>query len=341
VADIFLSYAREDKPRVGQIATALESRGWTVWWDRRIPPGQVFTSYIQQQLDDARCIVVLWSKASIGSQFVIEEAREGIPGRLVPALIEAIRPPLGFRDFQTANLREWQIEHAHEEFERLLDAIGAIVRPGQTPPVSNQAANQAEVSRLPNPAAPGAIPKPWTVDGTKSLDQLPVTDWPRQLDCRWFVFHEQFGLRVLNTGTEAFLAITVTVKGIRRWSNRPQKFVESPETAIGGGLSGMLLTPQPIDLLPDQPQLIKFAEYTSSGIDIHLPEFRRISIVRHDCVWQLRLQFSTSRERWLGAMCFRWAPGPIHPCGCEAPFETGDQFGGYNQFNSLGEFAPK
>ena len=34
--------------------------------------------YLQQQLDAARCIVVLWSKASVASQFVRDEASEGM-----------------------------------------------------------------------------------------------------------------------------------------------------------------------------------------------------------------------------------------------------------------------
>jgi TIR domain-containing protein len=76
--DIFLSYAREDEGRARMLAEALESRGWSVWWDRRIPHGQDFNAYIQQQLDAARCIVVLWSKASVASQFVRDEASEGL-----------------------------------------------------------------------------------------------------------------------------------------------------------------------------------------------------------------------------------------------------------------------
>ena len=105
--DILLSYAREDEPRARLLATALEARGWSVFWDRRIPHGKDFNAYIQQQLDAARCIVVLWSKASLASQFVRDEATEGLNGRLVPALIEAVKQPLGFRQLQAADLSDW------------------------------------------------------------------------------------------------------------------------------------------------------------------------------------------------------------------------------------------
>ena len=65
MTDVFLSYAREDEPLARRLAGALEARGWSVWWDSRLPTGQDFHTFIEQQLNDARCIVVLWSKASV------------------------------------------------------------------------------------------------------------------------------------------------------------------------------------------------------------------------------------------------------------------------------------
>ena len=134
MADIFLSYARKDEPRVRLLAAALESHGWSVWWDRRIPHGKDFNAYIQQQLDDARCIVVLWSKASVMSQFVRDEATEGLDGRLVPALIEAVKQPLGFRQLHAADLTDWDDRPAHEEFDRLISSIAAVVPPSSAAP---------------------------------------------------------------------------------------------------------------------------------------------------------------------------------------------------------------
>jgi hypothetical protein len=118
MADIFLSYAREDATRARRVAQALESRGWSVWWDRRIPHGQDFTAHIQLQLDAATCIVVLWSAAAVKSSFVRDEANEGLNGRLVPLLLEPVKQPLGFRQYQSADLTDWTGKGTHEEFER-------------------------------------------------------------------------------------------------------------------------------------------------------------------------------------------------------------------------------
>jgi hypothetical protein len=132
VADIFLSYAREDFTRAQTLAGKLELHGWSVWWDRHIPPGKDFTAFIQAQLDDARCIVVLWSKSAIASPFVRDEAAEGLNGRLVPLLFDRVRQPLGFRQYQAADLSDWTGESS-DEFGRLIESVASIVPPRTSP----------------------------------------------------------------------------------------------------------------------------------------------------------------------------------------------------------------
>ena len=129
MADIFISYAREDSAQARRIAGALESHGWSVWWDSHIPHGGDFTAHIQEQLDNARCIVVLWSKASIKSSFVRDEAAEGLNGRLVPMLLEMVRQPLGFLQLHAADLTGWSGERPHDEFDRVVESIEALIVP--------------------------------------------------------------------------------------------------------------------------------------------------------------------------------------------------------------------
>jgi hypothetical protein len=52
-------------------------------------------------------VVVAWSRDSIDSAWVSEEADEGKKrGILVPCLLDAVESPIGFRSIQAADLSE-------------------------------------------------------------------------------------------------------------------------------------------------------------------------------------------------------------------------------------------
>lgn len=133
MADIFISYAREDTEAARRLAGQLETHGWSVFWDRRIPAGQRFAEFISEQLGTARCVITLWSRAANASDWVQEEADEAKKRDiLVPAFIEAVEPPLGFRRIQAADLVDWHGEERHEGFRQLVRDIGRYV-PAQAP----------------------------------------------------------------------------------------------------------------------------------------------------------------------------------------------------------------
>ena len=119
MSDIFISYASADRERARLLADALAQKGWSVWWDRTIPPGKEFDQVIEEALDAAKCVVVLWSKTSTASSWVKTEAAEAMRRKiLVPALIDETKIPLEFRRLQAADLSQWQGEHSHPELEK-------------------------------------------------------------------------------------------------------------------------------------------------------------------------------------------------------------------------------
>lgn len=73
----FISYAREDNDRVQPIVQLIEANGWSVFWDRNIPAGLTWRGYIGKALDEAKCVIVVWSRNSVTSEFVQEEADDG------------------------------------------------------------------------------------------------------------------------------------------------------------------------------------------------------------------------------------------------------------------------
>lgn len=103
--DIFISYAREDEDRIKELADTLKQRGCSVFWDRTVPPGQTWRSHIGDSLNSAKCVIVAWSRYSVDSRWVMEEADEGLKrNALIPVLLDAVDPPLGFRSIQAADL---------------------------------------------------------------------------------------------------------------------------------------------------------------------------------------------------------------------------------------------
>jgi TIR domain len=126
--DIFFSYAREDQARVVPVVAALEARGWSVFWDRRIPAGLTWRSHIGRALDQARCVVVAWSEHSITSKWVLEEADEGMEREiLVPVLLDTVRPPRGFRGIQAADITAWSPERRSPAFDSFLADVGELL----------------------------------------------------------------------------------------------------------------------------------------------------------------------------------------------------------------------
>jgi len=124
LADVFISYKREDKARVAAIAKALEEEGFSVWWDPEIPLGESYAVSIRRELEAASTVLPIWSMQSVSSEWVQEEATLGKrKGALVPARIDPVDPPVGFTMTQTADLCGWAGDRTNEEWRRLVEHV--------------------------------------------------------------------------------------------------------------------------------------------------------------------------------------------------------------------------
>ena len=125
MADVFISYARTDRDAAAALATWLEAQGCSVWWDSSLSGGENFSRRIEQELAAAAAVVVLWSQAASGSDWVRDEAATAkAAGKLVPASIDGAAPPLGFQGLHTIPLPGWRTGDAG--FAALLRAIEAL-----------------------------------------------------------------------------------------------------------------------------------------------------------------------------------------------------------------------
>lgn len=149
--DIFLSYAKEDKDYARNIAQTLEKEGYDVWWDVEIPIGETFDDVIEKAIVDTKCVVVLWSRHSIDSEWVKVEAAEGKKRNiLIPVRIDDVEIPLAFRRRQTANLIHWNNKITHPDFIRLLKDIELIISNKATTEVKSYGRIKSKKSKTGN-----------------------------------------------------------------------------------------------------------------------------------------------------------------------------------------------
>ena len=125
--DIFLSYARDNEAKAKALAGVLEAAGHQVWWDRHIHGGTEYAAEIEQALEKAQAIIVLWSKAAGASGWVRDEAAEGRDsGRLVPVLLDKTRQPIGFRQIQAVDFSDWSGRGTPRRLDQLVAALDRL-----------------------------------------------------------------------------------------------------------------------------------------------------------------------------------------------------------------------
>lgn len=111
MADIFISYKREERSQVERLATALRGLGFSVWFDASLSAGETFSDEIDREVRAAAVVLVCWSPAAAGSQWVKAEAQIGFSrSNLISARVagpDAFEPPVPFNSIHMEDLRAW------------------------------------------------------------------------------------------------------------------------------------------------------------------------------------------------------------------------------------------
>ncbi|MEO1251030.1 MAG: TIR domain-containing protein [Pseudomonadota bacterium] len=175
--DVFISYSREDRPKVEKLANALTERGMHVWWDPKIKTGAGFRQEIAEALSSSKTVIVVWSRYSVASRFVADEADEGAARDILfPALIDNVDIPLGFRQIQTADLTHWRGNLNDNAFKAFLAAVaegahtssGAPNRRPEPAPEVHEPTPETPAPEKPKPAPKPRAQKPKPAKQVKS-----------------------------------------------------------------------------------------------------------------------------------------------------------------------------
>ena len=128
MADIFISYSREDQATARQYAEGLQREGLRVWWDVALNPGETFDKVTEQALREAKAVVVLWSRTSVESRWVRSEATQADRyGTLVPVMIEPCERPIMFELAHTMDLSGWNGDVQDPRWQPFLDSVRRFV----------------------------------------------------------------------------------------------------------------------------------------------------------------------------------------------------------------------
>jgi hypothetical protein len=162
MADVFVSYKRDDQPRVAALVEAMRGAGIAVWWDQDIAPGSSWRETIAAELEQAKLCLVAWSEASVGAagRFVREEAeRAAGRGAYVGVLLDPVLPPFGFGEWQAVDLSGWDGSGDDPRIHSLIAQIESRLSGGPAPPAAEPAQIRRAKPRRPfrRRAAYGAL----------------------------------------------------------------------------------------------------------------------------------------------------------------------------------------
>jgi len=185
MAEVFISYKKEDSASAERVAAALREEGFSVWWDNELTPRMAWDAILEREIGQAAAVVVLWTPRSVQSEWVRTEAHYGQDrGKLVPALIENCELPIAFMLRQTVRLTDWNGDRTDRNWRKFLTWIADLTShaastsraPGEAPASANP--YRDVVGRLPSgaPVVDGAFVNASTPAGTafRDADGLPV-----------------------------------------------------------------------------------------------------------------------------------------------------------------------
>ena len=247
MSQVFISYSSTDRERAKRLAEAVKAAGYSVWWDRQIAPGEIFDEVIEKALDQSACVVVIWSSASVKSDWVKAEAAEAAKRKvLVPVLLDSVTIPLEFRRIQAADLTHWNGSNDDSEFQKFLAAI-------QTETETHSSSQQDGIKGTQSNTAHAKTAAAHSVSDQSGSPQ-PLPERPREVSVGVDESEPRPAMQPRGQGSSKWglvlLAVLLVVAGLLILSRRPGR-IETPNV-IGMSYDNAAAAITALNLVPER-----------------------------------------------------------------------------------------
>lgn len=128
MSDVLLVSLPGESSRVAPIVAGLRTAGLSVWSDADLAGGEDRHRVLADELAAAKCVVVVWTTASVGSELVRDVATRALERRvLLPVRLDRVDAPVTFGQLRTLDLTGWNGKLRHRRFREVVKTVQAIV----------------------------------------------------------------------------------------------------------------------------------------------------------------------------------------------------------------------
>jgi adenylate cyclase len=137
MSDIFISYARSTATEAHAVAEALRGLGYGVWRDDELPAHRSYVEVIEERLQAARVVVVVWSADAVKSEWVQSEADTArMDRKLVQLTVDGSKLPRPFDRIQCADLIGWSGDPEAHGWKKVVASVADLIAGGSPAPGS-------------------------------------------------------------------------------------------------------------------------------------------------------------------------------------------------------------
>lgn len=149
MTDVFISYARKTATQAKAAARALEAGGYSVWFDEHLPAHRAYSEVIEEELANAKAVLVIWSADAVNSEWVRSEAGRGRRlKKLVQLKVEKTALPMPFDQIHCADLSGWDGEGEPPRWSGVVSSIAQLVDRQVVAPAAPAPQPQSELRHL-------------------------------------------------------------------------------------------------------------------------------------------------------------------------------------------------